>query len=502
MAIPRWQEVKKISNYTFLIQWEKLIAFLAIINLGWIVFDISYLPLRSIWANQVAFLFNSPSISLSLKWLPDITQYYDHFKGVEAEPSSKEIKYLFQKIDTQITKKGLEDPYLKELLESYQLKINSLLDIGNIQTSQKNLAKVRTVRNLIISKSGIVNFKDANKKLLSISYLKSLDWKEEKDFWRKQIIPILNSRYSRDINGNGDYIDRTWLIDLPFQIIFLLDILIKINIIRSRFQGISLQKAFLKRWIDLPLLLPYCRLLRIIPFSERFLQSKIIPIEPIRSSVSQWVVAVLAIEIFEVLTIKAIDSIQSIVKSPVLPQKVKGLCSYESINSKESSELSEFIRIWLPLILRRIGPNMRSQLIELFEYALQKNIQINSLPKVLKKNLPIEKAESAISYQLASSMIDTLLGLSKNAGDQIAKKDLELEILSTKTIDKFWEELAKALESDSKVKESQLLLVSILEGLKLSSLNEFKNQAGISEIIAELDNLNFNSEKDPPKNPF
>ena len=42
-------------------------------------------------------------------------------------------------------------------------------------------------------------------------------------------------------------------------------------------------------------------------------------------------------------------------------------------------------------------------------------------------------------------------------------------------------------------------MISILENFELSSLNEFKNQAGVSEIIAELDNLNFNSEKNPPR---
>ncbi len=96
-------------------------------------------------------------------------------------------------------------------------------------------------------------------------------------------------------------------------------------------------------------------------------------------------------------------------------------------------------------------------------------------------------------------MIDTLLGLSKNAGNKIAEKDLELKKLRSNTVDKFWEELASALESGTRLKESQLLLLSILERLKLSSLNEFKNQAGASEIIAELDNLNFNSEKNPPR---
>ena len=117
MAIPRWQEGKKISDHTFLFHWEKLIAFLAIINLSWIFFDISYLPLRSFWANRVIFLFNSPSITLSLRWLPDITRYYDHFKGIEPYSSSKEIESLFKEIDKQIITKGVDSRSTQKILK-------------------------------------------------------------------------------------------------------------------------------------------------------------------------------------------------------------------------------------------------------------------------------------------------------------------------------------------------------------------------------------------------
>ncbi len=498
MAIPRWQEGRKMSNKTFLFHWEKVIAFLAIINLSWILFDISYLPLRSFWANRVIFLFNSPSIVLSLRWLPDITKHYDHFKGIEAYSSSIEIESLINKIDSKITSKE-DSKSIQKLLDTSNFKIASILDKNNTQNEQRDYAKIMTMRNLIISRSGNSSFESANNKLLDLNYIKALGWENERAFWLNQIIPLINSNYSREVNGNGNFVDRTWKIDLPFQLIFLLDIFIKIKIIQARFQGISLHRSLQKRWLDLPLLLPYYRFLRIIPTSERILQGKLIPIEPIRSAISQWVVSVLAIEIFEVLTIKAIDSMQNIIRSPILPTKIRGLCSYESINDKGSSEIAEFFRIWIPLILRRIGPNMRNQLIELFEYALQKNIQVNSLPKILKGKLAVEKAESAISFQLASSMVDTLLDLSKNAGNQIAKKDLEFNKLSINTIDKFWEELATALENDPRLKDSKLLLVSILEGLKLSSLNEFKNQTGVSEIIAELDNLNFSSGRNSPK---
>ena len=109
MAIPRWQEAKKISNKNFLSRWEKLIAILVIINFSWIIFDISYLPLRNFWRNRFIFLFNSSSSTISLRWFPDITKYYDRFKGIQSYSSSSEIQSLFLKLDSQIINKGFKD---------------------------------------------------------------------------------------------------------------------------------------------------------------------------------------------------------------------------------------------------------------------------------------------------------------------------------------------------------------------------------------------------------
>ena len=94
--------------------------------------------------------------------------------------------------------------------------------------------------------------------------------------------------------------------------------------------------------------------------------------------------------------------------------------------------------------------------------------------------------------QLATSIIDTILGISKSAGSELAKKDLVLQTLTIKTIDRFWEEVALALEKESTLEESRLILVSLLESLKISSLNEMRSQSDLNEIINELDSLNFN----------
>ena len=72
---------------------------------------------------------------------------------------------------------------------------------------------------------------------------------------------------------------------------------------------------------------------------------------------------------------------------PMIPNNIRKLCSHQSIKNNGTSNISEFIRIWIPLILKRIGPNMRFQIIELFEYSLQKSINTIPVSSKIKKNI-------------------------------------------------------------------------------------------------------------------
>ena len=140
------------------------------------------------------------------------------------------------------------------------------------------------------------------------------------------------------------------------------------------------------RVFDLALLLPFMRYLRIFAFLERVTNAKFFSFEPIRAVISQWIVTILATEIFGILTIRAIDSLQDIVQSPLLPEKIRGLCSYNSLDNSRNSEISEFFRISIPLLLNKVAPSMRMQLIDLFEHALQKSIM-----PALNPNLKIDR---------------------------------------------------------------------------------------------------------------
>ena len=134
-------------------------------------------------------------------------------------------------------------------------------------------------------------------------------------------------------------------------------------------------------------------------------------------------------------------------------------------------ELAELMRLWLPLVLTQVGPGMRPQLVALVSHALRRNLEDKAIPTPLRALPGIDKAEHQLSLQLSTGLVDSLLNLSRNAGDRFAQKDPVLQELGIQTIDRFWEELAKTLEQGPVLERSQELVAAFLEDFKRSSMN-------------------------------
>ena len=75
-------------------------------------------------------------------------------------------------------------------------------------------------------------------------------------------------------------------------------------------------------WTDLPLLMPFWRLLRIIPVAARLRSSGLLDVEPLRAVISRGIVALLAVELIEVLALQLLDGAQNLVRSPGWRQRL------------------------------------------------------------------------------------------------------------------------------------------------------------------------------------
>ena len=82
-------------------------------------------------------------------------------------------------------------------------------------------------KNRLRARTGLESARESAKLLLSPEHLESFPWSQERQFWSQQILPLVESNYWRSIDENGRPSDLSWRIDTPFQLLFLLDILLR-----------------------------------------------------------------------------------------------------------------------------------------------------------------------------------------------------------------------------------------------------------------------------------
>ena len=161
----------------------------------------------------------------------------------------------------------------------------------------------------------------------------------------------------------------------------------------------------------------------------------------------------------------------------------------------------ELLRLWIPLLLTRVGPAMRPQLQALLSHLVQQSLDRNVVPEPLRRLPGLQNAESEFSRQLADSMVASVLDLSKGAGNRIGQRDPILESLGSEALDRLWEELAHMLEQGPVLTRSQDLMVALLEDIKRSSFRQIRDQGDVDALISELDGLNFSPGVPIPKGP-
>ena len=499
MIRPRWQALKPQHGLLSWRRWDQAIAVIAAVNLTWVAIDLTYIPLRNFWLQRNLYPVPSLPLVVPLPWLPDITPWLDPLKGIEPHRDTEAYLKAYGALDWALQQNGSSPAESTSLLKQQAVLTTALMD-SNPFISSGQAGTLEKFKNRLRARTGLESARESAKLLLSPEHLERSPWSQERQFWSQQILPLVESNYWRSIDENGRPSDLSWRIDTPFQLLFLLDILLRAWRLKQRYPAIRWRDALLRRWIDLPLLLPFARWLRLIPVTERLCGAGLLQLEPLRAVISRGVVALLAVELFEVIAIRVVDALQQLIRSPQLPERVRGLCSYQSSDLNDEREVIELLRLWLPLLLTRIGPAMRPQLQAVISHLVQQSFDRNAVPDALRRLPGLQNAESEFSRQLAESMVTSVLDLSKGAGNRIGQRDPVLESLGSEALDRLWEELAHTLEQGPVLSRSQDLLVPLLEEIKRSSFRQIRDQGDVDSLISELDGLNFSPGVPTPTN--
>ena len=490
MARPRWHQTLALPSSGLGHRWDRFVALWAALNLLWVAFDVTYIPLRTFWLQRNLYPLPSVPLVVPLTFIPDITPWVDPIKGIEPHRETEAYLGQFDRMDAALRQgpPGQRSPAQQKLLAAQAQLTIEMID-SNPMLASGTSGTLEKIKNRLRQRADKDSAKQAAVLLLSPAWLASRPWEQERLFWRQQVLPLVATTYWRSIDENGRPTDHFWRYDLIlFQSVFALDILLRAYRLRRRLPGLSWNRALLRRWIDLPLLLPFWRLLRVVPVLERLHTSGLITIEPVRAVISRGVVALLAVELFEVLALQLIDGLQQLIRSRRWPMRIRALRSHQTVVSNDERELVELVRIWGPLLLVRVAPRLAPELQGVLGHALQQSLQNAIVPPALRQLQPLLKVEEGLSRQLAGGMVDSLLDLTRSTGERLSRRDdQQLELLQ-RFIDRFWEELAEALESGPALERSQQLLCTFLEEFKGNYLSQI-SRAGIEGLIEELDQL-------------
>ncbi len=490
MVRPRWQRPRRPSRSVLERNWGRFVAVWASLNLVWVAFDLTYVALRPFWLQRNLHPIPGVPLTVPLRMLPDITPLMDPLKGIEPHRETQAYLDQFNSLDAALA--GAPDPLGPEqlaLLQQQAELTEQMIDTDPFQGSGQS-GTLERIKNLLRDRADQDSAKLASSQLLSPAWLQQRPWLEERQFWRQQVLPLVETNYWRSINENARPTDESWRIDLLlFQWVFLLDILLRVVRLRQRIPGLRWRDALLRRWIDLPLLLPFWRWLRIGPVVERLQTSGLANFEPLRAVVSRGVVALLAVELFEVLALQLIDGLQGLVRSQRWPQRIRSLRSHQSvIRDEDERQVLELLRIWGPLLLSEVAPRLAPELQGLLGYSLRQSLDRTVVPPPLRQLKPLLRIESGLSTQLAGGMVDSLLDLSRSTGKRLGRTDdAQMEMLQ-RCIDRFWDELALSLETGPALERSQDLICALIEGLKSTYLSRI-SRARITALIEELDQL-------------
>ena len=491
MARPRWQLATVRMEGPWQRRWDRFVALWASLNLLLVAFDLTYLPLRRFWLQRNLYPIPSVPLVVPLGWIPDLTPWLDPIKGIEPHQETQAFLDQFAALDRRLQAANGSEQAARTGALAAQARSTAALINGNAFAGSGNAASLETIKQRLRQRAGTASATEAVELLLSPAWINARGWPEERRFWQEEVLPLAATNHWRSSDGNGRPTDHFWRLDLLcFQSVFLIDILARVLRLKRRLPGLRWRDALLRRWMDLPLLLPFWRWLRLVPVLARLQSTGLVSIEPLRAVVSRAVVALLALELFEVLALQLLDGAQGLVRSRDWPARLRRLRSHQTVPllRQEEQELVALVRLWAPLLLARIAPSLAPELQNLLGYALRRSLDRSVVPPPLRGLQPLLQVENGVSRQLAAGMVDSLMELSRNTGQQLARRDdVQLDLLQ-QLVDRFWEELAAALEQGPVLRRSQELLCALIEQLKGTYLNQI-SRSGIEALIQELDEL-------------
>lgn len=442
---------------------ERLIAIVALVNLCLVLFDLSYVPWRNFYFQEV----------------PSLTQLYDPIKGIKPHRETQRYLNKVNELEEQVRQTGLQSSQVENLLQEMRTLSTEMIQDNPFAVANKT-GTFALIKNEMRDRVGKESAHEAFNSFWSQAHLSQAGWQQEINFFNTQIRPLIQTNYYRGIGTNGKFIDRFWQLDLPFVILFCLEFLVRTFYISRNHAGLSWLEAMLRRWYDIFLLLPFWRWLRVISVTIRLYQADLINLESVRAQIKLNLVANFAEELTEIVGIRLIDQIQeSIQRGEVARWLFRPESRRPYININNTNEVKAIATRLLHLSVYQVLPKIQPDIEALLHHSIESILnqspiyqQLHNVPGV--SHLPTQLTEKLVT-DISQTIYSTLTTFLE---DPVAVE------LSNRVIQNFSETLEVEVQKKQNLQEIQSLVVALLEEIKINYVKGIA-EGGVEQILEE-----------------
>ncbi|MFP4100427.1 MAG: hypothetical protein ACLFWZ_07530 [Coleofasciculus sp.] len=442
-------------------------SILALGNLILVLFHLSYIPLRNLY----------------LKTFPELTEVYDPVVGIEPHPETENYLNTVNELEEQVVQTGLQSPQTEELLEELRLLSERIIEENPFEGADK-ISILEKIKNEIRLRVGEEYARDAFATFWSKAYLSQAGWQEEIAFFQREIKPLFKRNYYREIGQFGYFVDYFWRIDLPFIIIFALEILVRSYSTSRRKPQLNWREAILRRWYDFFLVLPFWRWLRVIPVTIRLYQAGLLNLESVRKQLNYDFAVSFAEQIIEMIGVQVIDQLQESIQSGELehwlfyPESHRHYIEVNEVNEVKAIT-TRLVDISIYDVLPQIQPDIEALVHHSLENTLSQSSvyqQIENVPGL--SHLPrqfTEKLAKDVSQTAYQNLVNTL-------EDPVGA---ELTARLTRNFRDAWDTELQKKQNREKLES---LLVDMLEEVKINYVKRIA-EGGVEKLSEKADKV-------------
>ncbi|MBF1999940.1 MAG: hypothetical protein IGS38_04410 [Synechococcales cyanobacterium M58_A2018_015] len=446
---------------------RRWIALLAAVNLALVFFDLTYLNLRPFY----------------VQWFPRLVELYDPIKGIRPHPETQRYIERVAALKSQLAETELDTPEVSAALAELRLYSQQLVQHHPFPRTE--IATLETIRSDLQARTGAETPLVAFERFWSLDHLAQAGWVSELAFWDQQIHPLLAANYYQRVNRFGQPVDYFWLLDLPFLLIFAVDIILRNRAIQRRYFELNWYEALIRHWYDLLLLLPFWRWLRLLPVTIRLQEVDLINLKLLQTEARRDFAIGFAKDVIELAGIQAINEMQAaidrgdVMRWLLYPESRR---TYVQVNNQ--NEVKIIAARISNIVLYDVFPEIQTELEELIRYSLHYVIfdqvpgyrQLNYLPGLGK-----------LSKQTTERLTETLTQRVYQ-GLMRMWKDPTMSERTTRLFERFREALAAELQKQQNVQEFENLLIDLLEEIKINYVRRL-SETEIAQILDEAERL-------------